>query len=168
MFWELDQCWTCLLFFVHHHDHDDVTCISFLWLDCASHYTAFHQHFGSDVTSSSFWFNGCESTLTHEVRSIRSCANTEQLALHWFYVNNVTSLPKCWWTWWKAILSNSVSLALFSVYLLLTLPFYMWGYITFLVWFHQGRWEVFKKRRRRRGKRQGQGPSLPQNKDFRI
>ncbi len=58
-------------------------------------YTAFLQHFGSDVTSASFGFNilwGRVARLTHAARRYATAQTQNK---HWFYV---TSLLKYWWS----------------------------------------------------------------------
>ncbi len=62
--------------------------------------TAFHLHFGSDVTTASFAFNLSRGrgTLT---RAVRWYAATQTRNKGWCYV---TSLPKCWW---KAVIQNN-------------------------------------------------------------
>ena len=59
-----------------------------------THYTAFHQHFGSDVTSGSFAINWSRRHGAMLVRAARRYATAKTRNKHWFHV---TWLPKCLW-----------------------------------------------------------------------
>ena len=57
-------------------------------------YSAFHQHFDSDITSASFafnWSHGRGDTVTCAAQR-RHGANTEKASIFFVMV-----LPKCWW-----------------------------------------------------------------------
>ncbi len=46
-------------------------------------YTAFHQHFGSDVTSAFGWLRGCGATLTHAAQKYPRCKHRTNIAFMW-------------------------------------------------------------------------------------
>ncbi len=98
---------------------------------CENDHPAFHQHFGSDVTSASFelyWSRGCGAILTHAVRRYALDANMEQVLILFDISTKVLvkchnytlyNIQRAWhrsWLWWPMFYHCRIICCLFQMF----------------------------------------------------